>query len=777
LSGEYNVTLQNQPVDVSEEFNKQESHFFIGSKVEDFDPERATGKIKWKRLALKQRISYHQVTLPFDDYKVWQDVPPGEYKDDRDFPFSISFVTPKTVRLQLAARPQLGDAGTSLMLDGVPEIDDSWEMSETDSATTYESEFGSVSVTYKPWHFEFKDASGRLLTKTQHMSDSMAVVNSIPTPFSFIRTPSNLHRLIAASFSLSPNEKLFGCGESFTRLNKRGQKLPMWTYDAYSALTPRMYKPIPFFMSDRGYGMFVHTTAPSTFDLGGSYDGANVIYLGDDSLDLFFFFGSPKEILSEYTALTGRSKMPPLWSFGLWMGRQTYSSQDEVLDVANKLREDEVPCDAVHIDVGWFEVPHRCDFKFSETRFSEPAKMISDLKEQGFRLSLWQLPYFNPNNELHGEVIERGFAVHSANGKPPVDDAILDFSNQMAQTWYQQKLAILLEMGVGAFTADFGESAPLTGIYADSESGFHEHNLYPLRYNKAVAEVTERITGESILWARSGWAGCQRYPVPWSGDPENTDCAMGGTLRGGLSLGLCGFSFWGHFIGGFTYMSPRDLYRRWLPFGMLSSHSRCHGRPPREPWEYDEEFADEFRKTVELKYKLMPYVYAQAKLCSQEGYPMVRTLFFEYPEDPTSWLIENQYMFGEDILVAPLLEDEPTRTVYLPPGLWTDYQSGETYEGNTWHHISAGEVPVVVLVRQGTAIPHAKLAQSTDWIDWQEIELVVFGSEKTSSAEGSVYLPEDGEVHRLHLEREEDEYELIDDPLQGRVEWKIRTFS
>src|SRR5919107_3916627 len=168
----------------------------------------------------------------------------------------------------------------------------------------------------------------------------MAVVNSIPTPFSFIRTPSNLHRLIAASFSLSPDEKLFGCGEAFTRLNKRGQKLPMWTYDAYSALTPRMYKPIPFFMSDRGYGMFVHTTAPSTFDLGGSYDGANVIYLGDDSLDLFFFFGSPKEILSEYTALTGRSKMPPLWSFGLWMGRQTYSSQDEVLDVANKLRED-----------------------------------------------------------------------------------------------------------------------------------------------------------------------------------------------------------------------------------------------------------------------------------------------------------------------------------------------------------------------------------------------------------------------------------------------------
>jgi len=206
----------------------------------------------------------------------------------------------------------------------------------------------------------------------------------------------------------------------------------MWTYDAYGAQTPYMYKPIPFFLSSRGYGMFVHTSAPSTFDLGGSYDGANVIYLGDDFLDLFFFFGGPKEILSEYTALTGRSKMPPLWSFGLWMGRQTYSSEDEVRDVANKLREHEIPCDAIHLDTGWTEVPHRIDFKFSESRFEDPSKMMADLKEQGFRISLWQLPYFNPNNTLHDEAIQGGYVILTANGKPPVDDAILDFSNPMA---------------------------------------------------------------------------------------------------------------------------------------------------------------------------------------------------------------------------------------------------------------------------------------------------------------------------------------------------------
>jgi alpha-D-xyloside xylohydrolase len=662
------------------------------------------------------------------------------------------------------------------VLDGEPETDDSWEMSETESSTTYESSFGSVTVTHDPWHFEFRDASGRLLTRTHHISDSKGVINSMPTPFSFVRTASNLHRLIAASFVLSPEEKLFGCGESFTGLDKRGQKLVLWTYDAYGAQTPYMYKPVPFFMSSRGYGMFVHTTAPLTFDLGASYDGANVIYLGDDYLDLFFFIGTPKEILSEYTALTGRSPMPPLWSFGLWMGRQTYCSEDEVRDVAKKLRQYEIPCDVVHIDTGWFEVPHRCDFKFSESRFPDPAKMISDLKEQGFRLSLWQLPYFNPQNELHEEAIEGGYVVLSANGKAPVDDAVLDLSNPIAESWYQQKLASLLEMGIGAFTADFGEAAPLTGLYAHRGSGFYEHNLYPLRCNKAVAEITEEVAGYRIMWARSAWAGCQRYPLHWSGDPENTDSAMAGTLRGGLSLGLCGFSFWGHFIGGFAYGSPRELYRRWLAFGMLSSHSRCHGRPPTEPWEYDEEFVDEFRRTTELKYRLMPYVYAQAKLCSQEGYPMVRTLFFEYPEDPTSWFIDDEYLFGRDILVAPLMENVPSRKVYLPPGGWIDYQSGKAYEGAQWHHIPAGEVPIVMLVRNDAVIPHIGLAQSTTEMNWREIELVVFGME-TPTAEGLFCLPEDDTLHNLRLELNQDGYELTDDPLPGRVEWEIRTFT
>lgn len=770
---EYETPLQNQPVDVSNEFGKQENHYFIGTELRSFDERSASGEILWKSLALKQRVSYHQLTFQFEDYSVWEDVPPGEYEDDQAFPFSISFVSPRTVRLQLTARPKTIRNEASLMLAEEPGSDGSWNTHAGDSSTTYEGPFGSLTVERDPWHFVFRDGDGRLLTRTHHLSDSRCVINTNPTPCCFVRNASNLHRNIAASFLLSPDEKVYGCGECFTRLNKRGQKVVLWTSDAYSTQTSHMYKPVPFFMSSRGYGMFVHTSAPLTLDVGHSYDEANVVYLGDDHLDLFFFFGSPKEILSEYTALTGRSPMPPLWSFGLWMGRQSYSSEEEVRDVAGKLREHRIPSDVIHLDTDWLEVPFRCDFEFSESRFPAPEKMLSDLKDQGFRISLWQLPYFHPKNELHAEAIEKGYVILSANGKPPVDDAILDLSNPEAVEWYQEKLARLLEMGVAVFTADFGEAAPLSGIYDGRRSSFVEHNLYPLRYNRAVAGITGRVTGENVQWARSGWAGSQRYPVHWGGDAENTDGAMAGTLRGGLSLGLCGFSFWGHFIGGFANVSPKELYRRWLAFGALSSHSRCHGRPPREPWEYDEEFVDEFRRTVELRYRLVPYIYAQARLCSREGYPMLRTLFFEYPEDPTSWLVEDAYLFGRDILVAPLLEDVPGRGVYLPPGDWIDYQSGETYEGARWHRVTAGEVPVVMLVRSGAAIPHAALAQRTDRIDWGEIELVVFGDE--APAEGSVHLPGDDAVHTVRLEPGSSGFALVEDPLRGRVRWKIRS--
>jgi alpha-D-xyloside xylohydrolase len=518
--------------------------------------------------------------------------------------------------------------------------------------------------------------------------------------------------------------------------------------------------------------MFVHTSAPVTFDFGQAFDQSNMIYAGDETLDLFIFLGSPKEILSEYTALVGRSPAPPLWSFGLWMSRITYKSEDEVREVAAKLRQYRIPSDVIHIDTGWFETDWQCNYKFSTSRFRDPAKMIADLRRQGFRISLWQLPYFTSKNELYKEIIQKGYAVRSEGGQLPAEDAILDFSNPEAVKWYQGLLANLLKMGVGAIKVDFGEDAPLRGLYASGRTGYYEHNLYPLRYNQAVAEITKEVTGESIIWARSAWAGSQRYPLHWGGDAENTDSAMAATLRAGLSFGLSGFTYWSHDVGGFVRPPSVDLYRRWLPFGVLTSHTRCHGAPPREPWAFDEAFVEDYRRAVELKYALMPYIYAQAMQSSAQGWPMLRALFVEYADDPTSWLIEDEYLFGSDLLVAPMIEAGNDRQVYLPPGSWIDYQTGQVYRGAQWRRIAPGRVPVVLLVKDHTVIPHARIAQSTSEMNWKEIELRVFSADG-GAVSGLFALPGDS-LQTLKLESSPQGFTLKDDPLRGRVKWQIK---
>jgi alpha-D-xyloside xylohydrolase len=288
-----------------------------------------------------------------------------------------------------------------------------------------------------------------------------------------------------------------------------------------------------------------------------------------------------------------------------------------------------------------------------------------------------------------------------------------------------------------------------------------------------VADVTRAVSGESIMWARSAWAGSQRYPVHWGGDTANSDIGMASTLRGGLSLGLSGFSFWSHDIGGFATRTPEELYRRWLPFGLLSSHSRSHGIPPKEPWEFGPAFTDAFRRAVELKYRLMPYVYAQAKDSTLRGLPMLRALFVEYPDDAGSWLIEDEYLFGSEILVAPLMEERTTsRAVYLPPGQWIDYQTGRAYGGG-WRTIEAGEIPVVLLVRDGAAIPHAALAQSTMQMDWSKLELLVF-ARAAHEARGLIYQPGDEALHVVNAAERDGAWTLPRDPLAGRVKLTVR---
>lgn len=766
--------LLNEPVDISPDFRNFANTYFLADSLVSFDPVSASGTIQWQRNRYFRRMAFDNelaVLRPSQSIVF----PTTEYPVNPVLPFSIQFISPRSLRIRMNTGFVTHEEKDSLMLVKEPATDHSWQYSKTPNGYLYSSAFGSVLIKPSPWHIEIRDKNGKLLTATNHASDNDGTFTPV-VPFSFVQRSSDMTRSVAASFSLSPGEKIFGCGESFTRLDKRGQKIVLWTDDANGIQNPTMYKPIPFFMSSNGYGMFMHTSSPITCDFGASFNAVNTLMVGDDELDLFIFIGSPKEILNEYTNVTGKSPMPPLWSFGFWQSRITYSSEKEVREVAANLRQYKIPADVIHLDVGWFETDWRTDYKFSTTRFTDPVKMISDLKKDGFHISLWQLPYFVPKNRLFPEIISRNLYVKDAKGNLPYDDAVLDFSNPATVKWYQNHLDTLLRMGVGAIKVDFGEAAPAAGIYASGKTGFYEHNLYPLRYNKAVAEITKQVSGENIIWARSAWAGSQRYPVHWGGDAEATSSGMLATLRGGLSFGLSGFSFWSHDIGGFVQRTPEDVYRRWAAFGFLTSHSRSHGTPPKEPWTYSKAFLDEFRLSDEMKYKLMPYVYAQAKDCSEKGLPMERALFVEFPDDAGSWLIEDEYLFGADILVAPLFHDSTyERDVYLPKGKWINYQNGEVYE-NGWRHIQAGKIPAIILVRDGVAIPHAKLAQSTKDIDWNNLELTIY-STANGSTRAHICLPSDNILHEITITGANGKYTVTDDPYKGKIKWKIQSYK
>lgn len=743
--------LMNQAVDVSSDFHDLANTYFFADKLADFDAVSGEGTVRWKRYRLTPRQAFNTNGMQPQQLRML-DFPTPAYDNDPELKFSIDFVTPRTVRIRMLTTPVEPKPETDeVMLVAEPGKDNSWKMKEVENSVVYTSQYGVVEIQKNPWRIVLKDTKGRVLTQTAAYIDSDSSQVKF-TPFSFVKKGSDNSRLINPVFTLAADEMIFGCGESATSLNKVGQKVNLFVTDPQGPETDQMYKPIPFFMSNRGYGMFMHTSAPVTCDFGATYIGLNKLFMGDENLDLFIFFGEPATILDEYTDLVGKPAMPPLWSFGTWMSRITYFSQEEGYEVAKNIRDGEYPCDVIHFDTGWFETDWQCDYKFS-SRFSDAAKMIDDLKKDGFHISLWQLPYFTPKNSYFQELIDNDMYVKNGKGGLPYEDVCLDFSNPATVEWYQSKLAGLLELGVGAIKVDFGEAAPLDGIYASGKSGWYEHNLYPLRYNKAVQEITKEVTGDNIMWARSAWAGSQRYPLHWGGDAATTNTGMLGTLRAGLSFGLSGFAFWSHDMGGFVKSTPEDLYCRWIPFGFLTSHTRAHGAPPTEPWLYESErVQNTFRLSAEMKYKLMPYVYAQAKECTEKGLSMTRPLFMEFPNDPASWRVETEYMFGSQILVAPLMETGITeREVYVPEGKWIDYQTGKVYEHGWQTIVADGELPIIMLVRDGSVLPHVELAQSTKDINWNKIELKVYSVDE-KQASGLICLPSDNVLQPVKVD-------------------------
>ena len=743
--------LQCMQKDMSTDFYDLSNTYFLADSLVSFDTAKGEGLVQWKRYRMSPRQAfnlngYWPVRMQMLDF------PDAAYENDPELRLSIEFITPRTARIRMLTtpiQPKDNDQDDVMFCDKFKACTKgaAWKSVQATNKISYSSAYGTIEIQKYPWRIIIKDAKGKILTQTRHIIDNDSSQVKL-LPFSFIKRGSDNSRSVNPVLTLAPGERIYGCGESFTSLNKVGQKVHLSVTDPQGPETDGQYKPVPFFFSNRGYGIFMHTSAPVTCDFGASYIGADRLFMADEMVDFFVFFGEPKDILNEYTDITGKSPMLPLWSFGTWMSRITYFSQEEGLDIAKQLRAHKIPSDVIHFDTGWFGVDWQCDYEFAKERFKDPVGMLKQLSKDGFHTCLWQLPYFTPKNRFFPEIIEQGLHVVNATGGMPVEDAILDFSNPKTVSWYQSKIEGLMKQGVSTIKCDFGEAAPYNGFYHSGKGGLYEHNLYPLRYNKALFEVVERNhPGEGIIWARSAWAGSQRYALHWGGDAATNNIGMLGDLRGGLSFGLSGFSFWSHDMGGFVTASPEDIYRRWLPFGFLSSHTRAHGAPPTEPWLISKSFTDAFRACAEMKYKLMPYVYAQAKDCSERGLPMVRALLVEFPQDPGAWLVEDEYMFGSQILVAPLMESGNERTVYLPKGKWIDYQSGKIYEGG-YQTIQAGKIPAVILVRDGSLIPHALLAQRTDQINWNKIELKPYKAD-ASKCTGLLFKPGDLAIKRI----------------------------
>lgn len=553
-----------------------------------------------------------------------------------------------------------------------------------------------VQIGREPWSFSVFDAGGtRLFSEQTEQIGPLGEPGIRGLGFSEQEINNGSWTVIdvQTAFSLSHDERLYGFGEKFTALEKRGQEIDSWTVKAHGTESERSYKNVPFFLSSRGYGLLVDTTRRVRFDLGHGTTAAATVSVSGDRAGFVFFNGpSFREILERYTRYTGRSRVPPKWSFGLWMSRAVYTSRQEVEEATARLRAEQIPCDVIHIDPLWMRDGAFCDLVWDTERFPEPQAMIEQLHESSFRVSLWEHPYLAAGSEAFSEAAAAGYLVKNCDGRPYILDGlvldqgrggIVDFTNPDAARWWKEKHRPLLEMGVDLFKTDFGEDVPQDAVFANGMTGAAVHNLYPNLYNQTVDEITAEVRGdrESLTWGRSAWTGGQRYPLYWAGDPSATFAGMASQLRGGLSLSLSGFPFWSHDIGGFWGEPTPELYVRWAQFGLLSSHARCHGTSPREPWHYGDEALRIFREFARLRYRLLPYIYTHAAEASSSGLPLVRPLVLEFQDDPGSASVETQFMLGPSLLVAPVLEPGGGVDIYLPPGEWIDFRSGAPLTG------------------------------------------------------------------------------------------------
>ena len=561
-------------------------------------------------------------------------------------------------------------------------------------------------------------------------------------------------RYIHEQLELSVGEAVYGLGERFGAFVKNGQVVDMWNADGGTS-SEQTYKNVPFYMTNRGYGVFVAHPELVSFEIASEKVERVQFSVPGERLEYYLIYGpTPKDVLERYTALTGRPAMPPAWSFGLWLSTSFTTNYDEdtVTSFIQGMADRDIPLSVFHFDCFWMEGFHWINLEWDPTVFPDPAGMLARLKERGLRICVWINPYVAEQSALFDEAAAGGYLLKRPDGSVWQWDrwqagmGVVDFTNPEAREWYGAKLRALVEMGVDCFKTDFGERIPTDVAYHDGSDPVKMHNYYSYLYNKTVFELLEeaRGKGEAVVFARSATAGGQQFPVHWGGDSTSTFESMAETLRGGLSLGLSGFGFWSHDIGGFESApavgaSPADVYKRWCAFGLLSSHSRLHGSGSyRVPWQYDDEAVAVLRHFTQLKCRLMPYLMAKAVEAVEKGLPMLRAMVLEFPDDPGCATLDLQYMLGDGLLVAPVFSTEGQVDVYVPDGRWTDLLTGEVVEGGRWRRMRHGFMSLPLLARPNSMIAFGATEDRPDYAYADGVTFHLFALDDGTTATAQV---------------------------------------
>jgi len=551
--------------------------------------------------------------------------------------------------------------------------------------------------------------------------------------------------------SVGVGECIYGLGERFTAFVKNGQVVDIWNEDGGTS-SEQAYKNIPFYVSSKCYGVFVNYPGKVSFEIASEKVERVSFSVEDEAIEYYFINGSGdlKNVIDKYTTLTGKPSLPPAWSFGLWLTTSFITNYDEetVTSFIKGMEDRNIPLHVFHFDCFWMKEYEWCNFEWDKKYFPDPEGFIKRLKEKGLKICVWINPYIAQKSKLFDEGMEKGYLLKNKNGDIyQVDSwqpgmAFVDFTNPDACRWYSKKLEELINAGVDCFKTDFGERIPSDAIYYDNSDPEKMHNYYTYLYNKTVFETLKKHfgEGETLVFARSATTGSQKFPVHWGGDCTASYESMADTLRGGLSLGICGSGFWSDDISVFENTATPDLYKRWAAFGLLSSHSRLHGNASyRVPWLFDEEAVDVLRYFTNLKCKLMPYLWTVAHESVKRGLPVLRAMILEYPNDPVCRYLDTQYMLGESLLVAPIFNEEGIANYYLPKGIWTNLITGQKIEGGEYKNEIHDYFSIPLMVRPNSFIAIGHNIERPDYDYADNVELHLFELEDEKEANCTIF--------------------------------------